>query len=44
MEPKQFLIYPKTGIAHALNNFGHKQYPPIAYTNIIQSIMFIDLL
>jgi hypothetical protein len=24
---KGFLIYPKRGIACALNNFGHKQYP-----------------
>jgi hypothetical protein len=35
MEPKRFLIYPKRGIAHALNNFGHKQYPLIAWTKII---------
>jgi hypothetical protein len=27
MEPKGFLIYPKRGIAHALSNFGHEQYP-----------------
>jgi hypothetical protein len=27
MEPKGFLIYPNKGIACALNNFGHKQYP-----------------
>jgi hypothetical protein len=27
MEPKQFLIFLKRGITHALCNFGHKQYP-----------------
>jgi hypothetical protein len=27
MEPKGFLIYPNRGIACALSNFGHKQYP-----------------
>jgi hypothetical protein len=27
MEPKGFLIYSNRGIACALNNFGHKQYP-----------------
>jgi hypothetical protein len=27
MEPKRFFIYPKRGIAHPLNNYGHKQYP-----------------
>jgi len=27
MEPKQFLIYLKKGIAHVLSNYGHKQYP-----------------
>jgi hypothetical protein len=27
MEPKGFIIYPNRGIARALNNFGHKQYP-----------------
>ncbi len=27
MEPKGFLIQPKRGIAHALSNYGHKQYP-----------------
>ncbi len=27
MEPKGFFIYPKRGIAHALSNYGHKQYP-----------------
>ncbi len=26
MEPKGFMIYHKRGIAHALSNFGHKQY------------------
>jgi hypothetical protein len=26
MEPKGFLIYPKRGIAHALNKYGHKQH------------------
>jgi len=27
MEPKGFFIYPKRGIAHALSNYGQKQYP-----------------
>jgi hypothetical protein len=27
MEPKGFLIYLNGGIAFALNNYGHKQYP-----------------
>jgi len=27
MEPKGFIIYINKGIACALNNFGHKQYP-----------------
>jgi len=27
MEFKGFPIYFKRGIAHALNNYGHKQYP-----------------
>jgi hypothetical protein len=27
MEPKGFLIYSNKGVACALNNFGHKQYP-----------------
>jgi hypothetical protein len=27
MEPNFFFIYPKKGIAHVLNNFGHKKYP-----------------
>jgi hypothetical protein len=28
MEPKGFFIYPKRGIAHALNsNYGNEQYP-----------------
>jgi hypothetical protein len=27
MEFKGFPIYLKRGIAHALNNYGHKQYP-----------------
>jgi len=27
MEPKQFLIYPEKGIARALCNYGHNQYP-----------------
>jgi hypothetical protein len=27
MEPKGILIYLNRGIAFALNNFGHKQYP-----------------
>ncbi len=27
MEPKGFLIYFNRGIACALSNFGHKQYP-----------------
>jgi hypothetical protein len=27
MEPKGFPIYLRKGIAQALSNFGHKQYP-----------------
>lgn len=27
MEPKGFLIYPNRGIACALSNYRHKQYP-----------------
>ncbi len=27
MEPKGFIIYPNRGIACALRNYGHKQYP-----------------
>jgi hypothetical protein len=27
MEPKGFIIYLDKGIARALNNFAHKQYP-----------------
>jgi len=27
MEPKRFIIYLKRGIACALSNSGHKQYP-----------------
>jgi hypothetical protein len=42
MEPKKFIIYFKRGIVHALNNFGHKQYPSNSLTNIIQSIVFMD--
>jgi hypothetical protein len=41
MEPKGFLIYPKKGIAHALNKYGHKNTPPITWTKIIQSMVLI---
>jgi hypothetical protein len=27
IEPIRFFIYLKKGIAHPLNNYGHKQYP-----------------
>jgi hypothetical protein len=27
IKPRGFIIYPDRGIACALNNFGHKQYP-----------------
>jgi hypothetical protein len=27
MEPNVFLRYPKRGIPHSLNLFGHEQYP-----------------
>ncbi len=44
MEFNRFPIYPKRGIAHALNNYGHKQYPSNSLTKIIQSMVFIKYL
>jgi hypothetical protein len=35
--PKEF-----RGITFTLSNFGHKQYPSITLTKIIQSMMFTE--
>jgi hypothetical protein len=40
MKPKGFLTYLDRGIACALNNSRHSNTPPIAWTKIIQSMMF----
>jgi hypothetical protein len=40
MEPERVLIYLYKGITFALNNVGHKHYPFIALTKIIQSMVF----
>jgi len=40
MEPKGFLIYLERGIAHALNNFRHNNTTMIAWTKIIQFMVF----